>query len=280
MSDNILKIKNVTKKYQRAKALTITACNDISLEIKKGEFISVVGESGCGKSTLLKIISNMEVKTTGEVIFEGKDITQLKPKQLRENRKSIQYLFQDTTSSLNPKMCVMDIICEPMLNFGLIKKCEVKNIARDFLAKVELDETFLYKKPNEMSGGQRQRVSLARALALTPKILLLDEPTSALDVITQTKIINLIKKLQVENKLTVIFVCHDLAVVANVSDRIAVMQKGEIIEVTTSANLVNGNVQAYTNKLLHSIFDMKKCGCRFDQHCVHDHCCVKSVVVS
>ncbi len=276
MSNSILKINNITKKYQRSKALTIIACNDISLEIKKGEFISVVGESGCGKSTLLKIISNMELKTKGEVIFEGRDITNLSQKLLRENRKSIQYLFQDTTSSLNPKMRVMDIICEPMLNFGLISKHEVKTLASEFLTKVELDDTFLYKKPSEMSGGQRQRVSLARALVLSPKILLLDEPTSALDVITQTKIINLIKKLQIENELTVIFVCHDLAVVANVSDRIAVMKKGEIIEVTTSTNLVSGNVQEYTNKLLHSIFDMKKCGCRFNEHCVHDHCNVKT----
>lgn len=266
----IIEIKNLNKVFQAKGKQPVNACNDINISIKKGEFLSIVGESGSGKSTLIKIMSNLENKTSGEIIYENKDLTELRGNELRLIRKQMQLLFQDTTSALNPKMKVIDIICEPLINFKMIKKYEKRETAIEFLKKVELDESFLNKKPKQMSGGQRQRIGIARALTLTPKILLLDEPTSALDVITQAKIIELLKSLQQENDLTIVFVCHDIALVTKVSDRIAVMQHGDLKEILTPTELLStNNIHEYTKQLLESVFDIRKCGCKFDIECEH-----------
>lgn len=268
--NTIIDIQNLNKVFEFKGKQPVKACNDINLAIYEGEFLSIVGESGSGKSTLIKIISNLESKTSGKVMYDSKDLTELKGKNLRLHRKEMQLLFQDTTSALNPKMKVEDIICEPLINFKIIKKSQKREKALEYLKKVELDETFLEKKPNQMSGGQRQRIGIARALTLTPKILLLDEPTSALDVITQNKIITLLKSLQKENNLTIVFVCHDIALVTKVSDRIAVMQSGTLKEVITPTELLSNNVNEYTKQLIESVFDIKKCGCRFDIECIHE----------
>ncbi|ONI43836.1 peptide ABC transporter ATP-binding protein [Candidatus Epulonipiscioides gigas] len=228
--EKIISIKNINKAFNSKNNAPVMACNNVSFDVYKGEFMSIVGESGCGKSTLMKIITNLEAKTSGEVVYKGIDITELKGEYLRRSRKNIQMLFQDTTASLNPKMKVKDIICEPLINFKMINKKDKLKTALGFLEKVGLDESFINRYPKEMSGGQRQRVGLARALTLNPEVLILDEATSALDIITRDKIIELIKEIHAKNNLTVLFVCHDLELVSKISDRIVVMQKGKVVD--------------------------------------------------
>ncbi len=253
MAEKILEIKNLNKEFEQQKVTTY-ACKDISLDVYENELLGVVGESGSGKSTLMKLITKLETKTSGEILYKGIDLTTLKDKQLREYRKDIQILFQDTTSSLNPKMKVKKIICEPLRNYKLMSRKQTDEIALDYLKMVELDETFLNKYPSEVSGGQRQRVALARALTLKPKILILDEPTSALDVITQNKIMDLILSFREKYNLTILFICHDIALVSNVSDRLVVMKKGEIIEEVKPQKILTDTKHPYTKSLVNSVF--------------------------
>lgn len=253
MSEIILSIKELNKKFEQNQS-SIQACHNISLDVYENEILGVVGESGSGKSTLMKLITGLESKTSGEVLYQDVDITTLKGKDLRVHRKEIQILFQDTTSSLNPKMKVKQLICEPLINFKLIKKNQMDEVALSYLKQVELDETFLNKYPNQMSGGQRQRIALARALTLKPKVLILDEPTSALDVITQHKIINLIRGFRDKYNLTILFICHDIALVSNVSDRLVVMKSGEIIETLETKHLLKETKHPYTKSLIESVF--------------------------
>lgn len=271
MIPKIIQINNISKLYLNSKSNSNTlACSNINLNIYKGEFLSIIGESGSGKSTLVKLLSNLEAPSSGQIFYDDLDLSSLSPSQLRSHRQNIQLVFQDTTSSLNPKMSVQSIICEPLLNFNLIKKSQSKEVASKFLKKVELDDSFLSKKPPEMSGGQRQRINIARALTLDPKVLILDEPTSALDVITQTKILQLLKNLQKTKNITIIFVCHDIALVTKISDRIAVMYNGELLEVITPLNLQKDLLHVYTQDLFNSVFDIKKCSCKFDELCIHE----------
>ncbi len=260
----ILRIENISKKFH-----DVNACDDISFDVKTGEFLAVVGESGSGKSTLAKIISNLEKPLTGEVYYKDLCLTKLKPKELRLNRKKLQFVSQDTGQSLNPKMKVKDIICEPLLNFKLISKKQINETAIMHLKSVGLDESFLNKKSHEMSGGQRQRVNIARALTLKPEILLLDEPTSALDVISQSKILVLLKKLQKEYNLTILFICHDIALVTNISDRIVVMKNAKLIEIINTNKIHIEKLDEYTKELLQATFDLKKCSCKFPDACTH-----------
>ena len=170
------------------------ALKGIDMEIKKNEITALIGPSGCGKSTLVKTIMNMHVPTSGEVIFQDQDITKLTGEKRRQNCRHIQMVFQDPTAAFNPKMKIGDIICEPLLNFNLIKKSQMKEKAQELLRLVELPDDFVYKYPNNMSGGQRQRVAIARALALEPEIIVCDEATSALDQAFWAKIIELLAK--------------------------------------------------------------------------------------
>ncbi|OON98819.1 MAG: peptide ABC transporter ATP-binding protein [Epulopiscium sp. Nele67-Bin004] len=259
----MMDIKNITKIYSMTKRKEVVACKDVSFPVYKGEFLSIIGESGSGKSTIAKILSNLETPATGQIIYNGKDVTSLKDKELRLHRKELQLLFQDTSTSLNPKMTIENIICEPLLNFKIIKKAEKKQVATEFLEKVGLDATYLDKRPHQMSGGQRQRVSIARALTLSPNVLVLDEPTSALDVITEAKILDLIKNIQKEIGVTIIFICHDLALVTKISDRIVVMQNGNVVEVVNPHQICERDVMPYTQTLIDSTFDSDKCRCKF-----------------
>lgn len=193
----------------------------------------------------------------------------LRGESLRLHRQEVQMMFQDSSSALSPRFRVEDIICEPLLNFKRLSKGEKSKVATEYLEKVGLDASFLKKKPREMSGGQRQRIAIARAITLQPKVLLLDEPTSALDVVTQKNITHLLKDLQQTSDLTLIFVCHDLALVSKLSHRIAVMSQGKLMEIVTPSQLYKGDLHPYTQTLLDSVFDVKKCGCRFDQICDH-----------
>ncbi len=254
----IIKVKNVRKEFNNT-----IACKDISLDVEAGEFLAVIGESGSGKSTLVKMIAKLESISQGEISYAGKTLNDISNKELLTLRKEIQMVFQDTALALNPKMKVVDIVTEPLINFKLIKKKDKTFAAIGLLEQVGLDESFLLKKPMEMSGGQRQRVNIARALALKPKILLLDEPTSALDVVTQNNIVRMLKKLQEDMNLTVVFICHDIALVSKVADRMVVMKSGEICQVLNQKDIKDKAFTSYTKQLLEASFNMDKCTCRF-----------------
>ena len=253
-SKNILEIRNVTKQFHTSNNKVLTACNNISLKFEEGKTLGIVGESGCGKSTLMKMIVQLEDVTSGEILYEGEDITKLKGEKLRQNRRHIQMVFQDPSTAFNPKMKVRDIICEPLLNFNLIKKNQRDDIAKEYLEMVDLPESFSNRYIHNMSGGQRQRIGIARALTLNPKVIILDESTSALDVSIQKNIIDLIKKLQMEKNITIGFVCHDISLVSEVSDKIAVMYLGNIVEVIPSKKLQRQCKHPYTQTLISSVF--------------------------
>ncbi len=249
----IMEIKHITKQFPAAGGRTLTACDDISLPVRKGETLGIVGESGCGKTTLLKTIMNMESPTSGEIFFRGRDITKLAGEEKRENYRHIQMVFQDPTAAFNPKMKIRDIVCEPLLNFGLIQKQDVEEKARELLVQVELPPDFADRYPHNMSGGQRQRVAIARALALEPEIIACDEATSALDVSVQDTIIKLLVKLQREKGITYIFICHDLALVSLFSHEVAVMYLGNLMEKLKGDRLEEAR-HPYTRALLRAVF--------------------------
>ena len=260
MSDKkelILEAKHVTKKYPASGGRTLTACNDINLSFYKGQTLGVVGESGCGKSTFMRMVVSLEAPTEGEILYHGQDITKLKGEKLRLHRKNIQMVFQDPTAAFNPKMKIKDIICEPLLNFGLIKKSEKDATARKYLEMVELPGDFADRYPHNMSGGQRQRVGIARALALKPEIIVCDEATSALDVSVQKTIIELLVKLQKENDIAMGFICHDMALVQAFAHQVAVMYLGNIVEVLPGEKVVADSKHPYTQALIDSVFDLQ-----------------------
>lgn len=250
----ILQIKNVTKEFFISETEKVTACNDISLDVYRGKTLAIVGESGCGKSTLVKTIVQMHAPTKGGIFFKDEDVTKCKGEKARSTRKHIQMVFQDPTSSFNPKMLIKDIICEPLRNFSLIKQSQVKDKAVELLEQVGLNADFAERYPHSMSGGQRQRVAIARALALEPEIIILDEATSALDVSIQKSIIELLKQLQKDKDITYIFICHDLALANQFSDEIAIMYLGNLMEVVTDMN--QGCLHPYSKALLDSVFDV------------------------
>lgn len=247
-------IKNLTKKFPLEDGKYVTACDDINLRAYEGETLGVIGESGCGKSTLVRTILQIHPATSGEVFFEGKDILKTKGEERRENRRKIQMIFQDPTAAFDPKMKVKDILCEPLLNFGLIKKSEIGEKARELLRMVELPEDFAERYPHSMSGGQRQRLGIARALSLEPKIVVCDEATSALDVSVQEKVCRLLVKLQKERGITYIFICHDIGLVDLMCDSIAVMYLGNIMEVIEHGRISEKARHPYSKALMRAIF--------------------------
>lgn len=253
MSDVIMRVENITKKFPVDGGKFLTACDNVSFNVRKGETLAIVGESGCGKTTLLKIIMNMQKPTAGKIIFHDTDITQLSGEDKRMNYKNIQMVFQDPTAAFNPKMKIKDIICEPLINFDLIKKSEVENKARELLAQVDLPADFAERYPHNMSGGQRQRVAIARALALKPEIIACDEATSALDVSVQDTIIKLLVKLQREKNITYIFICHDMALVSLFAHKICVMYLGNMMEEFDGDKLQTAR-HPYTLALLKAVF--------------------------
>ena len=252
----ILQTNNVTKVFGN-KSNEFKANNNVSITLLKGELLGIVGESGCGKSTLAKILMSLEKPTSGHVEILGKDITKLKGESLRQTRKDIQMVFQDPSESLNPKMKIKEIICEPLINFGLIKKSEIENKAKELLEMVELDKDFANRYPHSMSGGQRQRVSIARALCISPKIIILDESTSALDVSVQKNIIDLILKIKKENNVSIIFISHDIALIRKIADRIVVMYKGEVVEELAKEKIKKSSLHPYTRQLFDSVFSLE-----------------------
>lgn len=233
----------------------IRAVDGISFTVKKGETLGLVGESGCGKSTTARAIAQLHRPTAGSVVFKGEDLTKLHSADLLKARKNMQMVFQDPYASLNPRMTSGDIIAEPLKIYnsrGLIKmqKGEIIDRVEDLMEKVGLSRFFRNRYPHEFSGGQRQRIGIARALALNPELILADEPVSALDVSIQAQILNLFKDLQQELGLTYLFIAHDLAVVRYISNRIAVMYLGVIVEIASSDALFEKPLHPYTQALL------------------------------
>ena len=252
---NLFEIKNLKKHYEVNKGLftkptIIKAVNGISFEVKKGEVFSIVGESGCGKSTTAKLLMTIEAPTSGEIFFEGKDITKFNKKELREYRKKVQIIFQDPYSSLNPRWKVGKIIAEPLkLNSDLSNK-EIKTEVLEIMKKVGLEEDWYERYPHQFSGGQRQRIGIARALILKPEVIICDEPVSALDVSIQAQVLNLLLDLQKELNLTYIFISHDLGVVEHISDQITVMYFGDIVESNNVEEIFANPQHDYTKQLL------------------------------
>lgn len=251
----ILQIKNLTKKFAAEGGKMLTACDNVTLNAYAGQMLGIIGESGCGKSTLVRTILQIHPASGGEVIFDGQDILKLRGEAARQNRRKIQMVFQDPAAAFNPKMKVKEIVCEPLLNFGLIKKSEVDAKAAELLRMVELPEDFKDRYPHNMSGGQRQRLGIARALSLEPKIVVCDEATSALDVLVQEKICELLVRLQKEKGITYLFICHDLGLVDLMCHQIAVMYLGNIVEyIGYGRRISTEGMHPYTKALMKSVF--------------------------
>lgn len=255
----LLEIQNLKTYYPvkggflRRTIAQVKAVDDISFEINKGETLGLVGESGCGKSTAGRTILKLIHPTSGKIYFDGKDITNLRGKELRLARKDFQMVFQDPYASLNPKQMVGDIVSEPIRNFSNKSLKELKDEVMELLNKVGLPEDAYFKYPHEFSGGQRQRIGIARALALKPKLIVADEPVSALDVSVQSQVLNLLKELQDEFDLTFLFIAHDLSVVKHMSDRIGVMYLGNLVEIADKSSLYAEPLHPYTQALISAI---------------------------
>ena len=234
-----LELQNLTKHFYKRTSLfgksdVVEAVNDVNLSINQGEILGLVGESGCGKSTLSRLIMQLLTPTSGSVVLEDEWLASLSPNQVRERRVDFQMIFQDPYASLNPRMTIYSTIAEAVLTRNPYqandKELLFQSVA-ELMEKVGLDRRFIRKYPHEFSGGQRQRIAIARALATQPKLIIADEPVSALDVSIQSQILNLLRQLRDELNLTMIFISHDLSVVRYISDRIAVMEEGRIVEV-------------------------------------------------
>ena len=231
----------------------VHAVDGLSLDVREGETMSVVGESGCGKTTLAQSIMRLVPATGGEILFDGKNILTLSRKELREMRRSIQLIYQDPFSSLDPRMKIGDAIAEPLEAFGMKDREEIRRIVLTYMDYVGLPALYYDRFPHEFSGGQRQRICIARSLVLKPRMILCDEPVSALDVSIQSQILNLLKDLQKQMNLTDIFISHALNVVRHVSDRICVMYLGQMVELATNDELFNHTRHPYTQALLSAI---------------------------
>jgi oligopeptide/dipeptide ABC transporter ATP-binding protein len=260
MAKNLLEVNNL-KKYFPVKAgifkrtvAHVKAVDDISFAVKEGETLGLVGESGCGKSTTGRTILRLLEATEGEVLFEGKDVMSLNKTQLREIRRDMQIIFQDPYASLNPRMTVADIVGEPLdIHKLAANKKERNKRVKEILENVGLGEEYMNRYPHEFSGGQRQRIGVARALAVDPKLIIADEPVSALDVSVQAQVVNLMQDLQKEFGLTYLFIAHDLSVVKHISDRVAVMYLGKIVELADKKELFKNPIHPYTQSLLSAI---------------------------
>ncbi len=250
--ENVLAIKNLSKNFNKVKAL-----DDVSFELKKGEILGIVGESGSGKSTLAKVITRIVKPDGGSILFKGEDFTKLNSAKLREYRKNVQMVFQNPNSAFSPRMNIGDFLCEGMLNFKLASKKEALKKAKEYLELVKLPTDIMERLPHQLSGGQLQRVVIARALTLSPEVLIYDEATAALDVSVQQDVLKLMYDLRKSCDNSVIFICHDLAAVRLVADRIIVMYNGKIVEIVDSKNLLSESKEEYTKKLLGSVFEVK-----------------------
>jgi oligopeptide transport system ATP-binding protein len=234
-------------------ACAVHAVDDVSFTIKRGETLGLVGESGCGKSTTGRAILQLHRPTSGHVLFDGVDLVGLKGEELRHMRRKMQLIFQDPYASLNPRMTVQEIVGEPLLVHQIAPEKEVEERVKQLLKLVGLNPAFAKRYPHEFSGGQRQRIGVARALALQPELIVCDEPISALDVSIQAQVVNLLEDLQKEFNLTYLFIAHDLSMIRHISDRVAVMYLGVIVELTGRDELYKNPLHPYTQALLSAV---------------------------
>ena len=259
MSDTLLRVEDLKIYYPVAgsgfgKKEFVKAVDGVTFEVKKGEVFGIVGESGCGKSTLGRGVCKLENLTSGHVYLDGEDITEYNDRRMRSIRKKVQMVFQDPYASLNPRMSVFDIIAEPLLVHHLYQdKADLEKKVLDLLHRVGLDDYHANRYPHEFSGGQRQRIGIARALAVEPSLIIADEPVSALDVSIQAQVVNMFEELQDKLGVAYLFIAHDLLVVHHISDRIAVMYLGKMMEIA-DADELNGNpMHPYTLSLLSAV---------------------------
>ena len=253
MSDTLLSIQDVTVEYT-TQGKRFPAISEITLDIAEGETLGLVGESGCGKSTIGRAIIQLPKPTKGKVQFEGTELTDLPYNKMRKIRQRLQIIFQDPVSSLNPRRKVKDIVAEPLVIAGIRNKSERETRVRDVLQTVGMDpNTTMDRRPHQFSGGQCQRICIARALIMQPKLIVCDEPVSALDVSVQAQVLNLLEEMKERYNLTMLFISHDLAVVKNISDRVAVMYLGKFCELASSARIYEAPAHPYTAGLMASI---------------------------
>ncbi|REK69504.1 ABC transporter ATP-binding protein [Paenibacillus paeoniae] len=254
MSSPLVQVNDLRKFFNLGKGNILKAVNEISFDIGRGETVGVVGESGCGKSTAGRTILRLYEPTSGGVTFDGKDIYKLRGSELKALRRNMQMIFQDPYASLNPRMTVGDIIGEALDIHNLAgSRAERKRKVEDLLDLVNLNAEHALRYPHEFSGGQRQRIGIARALAVSPKFIIADEPISALDVSIQAQVVNLMQDLQRKMGLTYLFIAHDLSMVKHISDRVAVMYLGKIVELAESSELYDNPRHPYTRALLSAI---------------------------
>ncbi len=248
----ILEVKNL-KKYFPVAAGIVHAVDDVTFNIQKGKTLGVVGESGCGKTTLGRTVLHLQESTSGEIWFEGKNITHVSRKELTELRKKMQIIFQDPFSSLNPRMSLYQAIAEPLRIMTDMKENEIECRVREVMKIVGLAERYVNTYPHELDGGRRQRIGIARALVMNPNFVVCDEPVSALDVSIQAQILNLMRDIQEERDLTYIFVTHDLSVVKYISDDVMVMYLGQMVEKAPTDELFQYRLHPYTKALLSAV---------------------------
>ncbi len=254
----ILEIKNLKTWFPIKRGIMartagyVKAVDGISMHLYKGETLGLVGESGCGKTTLGRTLLRLEKPQKGNILFFGRNLLDLKRKKLKETRRKIQMIFQDPLTSLNPKMTILDIVTEGLVEYKMIEGNK-EDHAKRLMNEVGLDENSIYRYPHEFSGGQRQRISIARSISLRPDLLVCDEPVSALDVSVQAQIINLLLDLRDSYNLSYIFISHDISIVSNIANRIAVMYLGKIVEQGPASDIINNPRHPYTKALISSV---------------------------
>jgi oligopeptide transport system ATP-binding protein len=260
MAEVLLQVKNLVKHFPITQGIifqkkigAVHAVDDVSFDIYKGETLGLVGESGCGKSTTGRTIIQLYRPTSGQVLFEGIDLVSLKGEALRKTRRRMQMIFQDPYASLNPRMTIGEIIAEPLLIHKIVDNASAREKVSELLRLVGLNPQYANRYPHEFSGGQRQRVGVARSLSLEPSLIVCDEPISALDVSIQAQVVNLLEDLQQKFNLTYLFIAHDLSMVHHISDRIAVMYLGVIVELANNRELFDRPLHPYSRALLSAV---------------------------
>src|SRR5207237_5222905 len=249
----LIPIRDLTFHFSLGRGRIVRAVDGVTLNIYKGETLGLVGESGCGKSTLGRAILRLTEPTSGQVLFNNNDLAQLSARQMREQRRHLQIIFQDPYASLNPRMTVSQIVAEPIETFGLARGEGKRRRVQELLETVGLSRRFIKRYPHEFSGGQRQRIGIARALAVDPDFIVADEPISALDVSIQAQIMNLLERLRREKNLTYLFISHDLRAIRHVSDRVAVMYLGVLVEIADAKTIYNEPLMPYTKALIAAV---------------------------